>query len=62
MQKKITQFEYTKSGEKFFPLIRESDIILRSDEYIVIHLDGVKFTSRYLKAVIEALKSKFLNV
>ena len=58
MQKKITQFEYTKSGEKIFPLIRESDIILRSDEYIVIHLDGVKFTSRYLKAVDRSIKKQ----
>ena len=58
MQKKVTRFDYTKSGEKFFPLIREADIILRSDEYIVIHLDGVKFTSRYLKAVDRSIKKQ----
>lgn len=51
MQKKLSQSDYNNSGKKFFPLIRETDVRLRSDEYIVIHLDGIKFTSKHLKSL-----------
>lgn len=47
-QKKVTQGEYTAKGLQFENNIRESDYRLRTDEYIVIHVDGVKFTSKYL--------------
>lgn len=48
-QKRITQADYIREGIKFETYIRESDVRLRSDEYIVIHLDGVKFTGNYYK-------------
>ncbi|MBR2376875.1 MAG: hypothetical protein IKA85_03750 [Clostridia bacterium] len=48
-QKRITQADYIREGIKFESYIRESDVRLRSDEYIVIHLDGVKFTGNYYK-------------
>ena len=58
MYKKVSQFDYNKLGEKFFPLIRETDFSLKSNEYIVIHLDGVKFTSRYLKTIDKSIKKQ----
>lgn len=48
-QKKISQYDYEKAGKKFELYIRESDLLLRSDEYIVVHLDGVKFTGKKYK-------------
>ena len=48
-QKKISQNDYERAGNKFELYIRESDLLLRSDEYIVVHLDGVKFTSQKCK-------------
>ena len=62
-QKRITQWDYIREGVKFETFIRESDMILRSDEYIIVHLDGVKFTGKYYnkfskenkKKVVEAL-------
>ena len=48
-QKKISQYDYEKAGKKFETYIRESDLLLRSDEYIVVHLDGVKFTGKKCK-------------
>lgn len=72
-QKIITQGEYTAKGLQFENNIRESDYRLRTDEYIVIHVDGVKFTSKYLHnmslnelkecndALVEAAKSICCN-
>ncbi len=54
--KKITQYDYQKRGEKFQKHIRESDVVLRTDENIVIHADGVKFTSRYFKCLGDSSK------
>lgn len=48
-QKKISQYDYVKTGIKFERYIRETDLRLRSDEYIIVHLDGVKFTSQKCK-------------
>lgn len=48
-QKIISQNDYERAGDKFELYIRESDLLLRSDEYIVVHLDGVKFTSQKCK-------------
>ncbi len=48
-QKIISQSDYERAGKKFELYIRESDLLLRSDEYIVVHLDGVKFTGQKCK-------------
>ena len=48
-QKKISQYDYEKKGKIFEPYMRESDCRLRTEEYIVVHLDGVSFTSKYYK-------------
>lgn len=48
-QKIISQNDYERAGKKFELYIRESDLLLRSDEYIVVHLDGVKFTGQKCK-------------
>lgn len=61
MQKKLSQSDYNNGGKKFFPLIRETDIRLRSDEYIVIHLDGVKFTSKHLKSLDTSTKRQVFD-
>lgn len=49
-QKIITQSNYINDGRIFETFIRESSILLRNDEYIVIHLDGVHFTSKYFRS------------
>lgn len=48
-RKTISQYDYEKAEKKFELYIRESDLLLRSDEYIVMHLDGVKFTGKKCK-------------
>lgn len=55
-QKIISQNDYERAGNKFELYIRESDLLLRSDEYIVVHLDGVKFTSQKCKRLSTANK------
>lgn len=57
-QKRVTQENYIREGLKFETYIRESDIILRSDEYIIVHLDGVKFTGKYYKRFSKESKEK----
>lgn len=57
-QKRITQEDYIREGVKFETYIRESDMILRSDEYIIVHLDGVKFTGKYYKNLSKEDKKK----
>lgn len=49
-QKRITQADYIREGVKFDSYIRESDLRLHTDEYVVVHLDGVKFTGKYYRA------------
>ena len=49
-QKRITQADYMREGVKFDSYIRESDLRLHTDEYVVVHLDGVKFTGKYYRA------------
>lgn len=61
MTNKLTQIDYDKSGKTFFPFIRETDIRLRSDEYMVIHLDGVKFTSKHLKSLNTSIKKQIFD-
>lgn len=59
----ITQKAFQKMGVEFDYYIRESDTRLRTDENIIIHLDGVDFTHKYYrqlsadtkKAVVKAL-------
>ena len=60
-QKKITQGDYIREGVNFETYIRESDVILRSDEYIIVHLDGVKFTSKYYKMFSKEDKKKIIE-
>lgn len=60
-QKRITQGDYIREGVNFETYIRESDIILRSDEYIIVHLDGVKFTSKYYKTFSKGDKKKVVE-
>ena len=48
-QKKITQYDYKKEGKQFENYIRESDFRLKTDESIIVHLDGVGFTRKYYK-------------
>ncbi len=60
-QKYITQKDYIRAGEKFEPYIRETNRLLRNDEYIVMHLDGVKFTSKYLKSYDSNVKKQFFD-
>lgn len=47
-QKKITQSDYLKAVEPFEHYIRETDFRLKTDEYIVLHFDGVGMTKKYL--------------
>jgi tRNA(His) 5'-end guanylyltransferase len=49
-QKRVTQSDYVSEGAKFAQYIREGDVRLRTDEYVVVHLDGVKFTGKYYKS------------
>lgn len=41
--------------------IRESDFCLRTDEYIVVHLDGVEFTHKYYRKFDSDIKSKVVK-
>ena len=60
-QKRITQGDYIREGRDFEAYIRESDVILRSDEYIIVHLDGVKFTGKYYKTFSKEDKRKVVE-
>ena len=60
-QKKITQKDYIVDGKEFEPFIRESDVLLRNDEYIVIHLDGVHFTSGFFRNFPKEKKKKVFD-
>lgn len=46
-QKKITQKDYKAAEKTFERYMREADVLLRNDEYVIVHLDGVNFTKRY---------------
>ncbi len=43
------QREYLAKGEKFKNHVKEFDKYLRTDECIIVHIDGVDFTSGYYK-------------
>lgn len=60
-QKKISQYDYKNKGKIFEPYIRESDYRLKTDEYIVIHLDGVGFTSKYYKNISNNARKIIVN-
>ncbi|MDE6059494.1 MAG: tRNA(His) guanylyltransferase Thg1 family protein [Clostridia bacterium] len=47
-QKKITQVDYLKAVEPFEFFIRETDLRVKTDEYIILHFDGVGMTKKYL--------------
>ena len=57
-QKEITQKQYVGIGKNFDYYIRESDICLRTDECIVIHLDGIGFTHKYYNKFSEDITSQ----
>lgn len=69
-QKKITQYDYKKEGKQFENYIRESDFRLKTDESIIVHLDGINFTRKYYKLlssenkklVIKALADSALKI
>ena len=44
---------------KFEPFIRETDKILKSDEYIVLHFDGVGMTKKHLSKMNQVDKKAF---
>lgn len=60
--KVITQEMFLRADKKFESYKRETDMILRSDEYIVAHIDGIKFTSKYLKKLTNEDKEKVFNI
>lgn len=60
-QKRITQGDYIRERVKFATYIRECDKILRSDEYIIVHLDGIKFTGKYYKRFSKEDKKKVVE-
>lgn len=69
-QKKITQYDYKNEEKQFENYIRESDFRLKTDESIIVHLDGVGFTRKYYKqldaekkkAVIKAIADSALKI
>lgn len=69
-QKKITQYDYKNEEKQFEKYIRESDFRLKTDESIIVHLDGVGFTRKYYKqldaenkkAVIKAIADSALKI
>lgn len=48
-QKKISQYDYQNAIKPFEQFIREKDIRLRTDEYIILHFDGVGMTKKIFK-------------
>lgn len=58
-QKKITQYDYIKAMSHFEPFIRETDKVLKSDEYIVLHFDGVGMTKKHLSKMNQVDKKTF---
>ena len=60
-QKNISQCKFCKTAESFKSYIRESDICLRTDEYIIVHLDGVDFTHKYYRQYNSEIKGRVVN-
>lgn len=60
-QKNISQYQFCKTAESFKSYIRESDICLRTDEYIIVHLDGVDFTHKYYRQYNSEIKGRVVN-
>lgn len=50
---------YENAMKPFEQYIRETDCILRSDEYILVHLDGLRMTKKYLRKMDEAERQTF---
>lgn len=69
-QKKITQYDYKNAEKQFENYIKESDFRLKTDESIIVHLDGINFTRKYYKqldaenkkAVIKAIADSALKI
>lgn len=55
-QTKITQYDYKNEGKQFENYIRESDFRLKTDENIIVHLDGIGFTHKYYKQLSAEIK------
>ena len=60
-QKNISQYQFCKTAESFEFYIRESDICLRTDEYIIVHLDGVDITHKYYRQYNSEIKGRVVN-
>lgn len=60
-QKIISQNDYLKAMKPFEIYIREADHILRTDEYIIIHLDGVGMTKNVLGKLNDEDRKSFSN-
>ncbi len=60
-QKNISQCKFCKTAESFKSYTRESDICLRTDEYIIVHLDGVDFTHKYYRQYNSEIKGRVVN-
>lgn len=58
-QKKISQYDYQNTIKPFEQFIREKDIRLRTDEYIILHFDGVGMTKKYLSRMASSDKKVF---
>ena len=58
-QKKISQYDYLNAIKPFEPYIREADIRLRTDEYIILHFDGVDMTRKHLRRMNSSEKEVF---
>ena len=61
-QKYITQTQFKEADKKFETYKKNTDVVLNADEYIVVHIDGIKFTSKYLKNLPKDFKEKVFNV
>lgn len=58
-QKKITQYDYQNAIKPFEQYVREADTRLRTDEYIILHFDGVGMTKKYLSKMSQHDKKIF---
>ena len=50
------------ADKKFEAYKRKTDRVLRADQFIVVHIDGIKFTSKYLKKLTNENKEKVFNI
>ena len=61
-QEFITQKQFKEADKIFEKYKNNTDIVLNENEYIVVHIDGIKFTSKYLKNLPNDFKEKVFNV